>query len=171
MRRPHATRRDPSTPLGMTHGFTLVEIVIAVFIMLLLLGLAMPSVNGVMADKRLHRSLDAFNDLVRQGHERSLAEHRAYLIVVGGQAVALQPASFFKGEAQQPVASIPIVRNEKWRVEFPAALSKKAAPEWIFWESGVCEPARISFASSDGKWTAEYSALSGLPEIVSYGAR
>src|SRR5437773_10850924 len=62
-------------------GFTLVEIVIAIFILLLLVLLAVPSLNGVLADKRLHRSLDRFNDLVRQAHERSLAEHRAYLIV------------------------------------------------------------------------------------------
>jgi len=53
----------------------------------------------------------------------------------------------------------------------PAALSKKVPAEWIFWESGVCEPARICFASNDGSWTTEYSPLSGLGEIMSYAAR
>jgi prepilin-type N-terminal cleavage/methylation domain-containing protein len=153
------------------HGFTLVETIIAIFILLLLLSLAVPSLNGVLADKRLHRSLDRFNELVRQAHERSLAEHRAYLIVWNDAQISLQPAAFLKTEERQPIDTMPITRHEKWRLELPAALSKKAPAEWIFWESGVCEPARIRFASDDGSWTTEYSPLSGLGEIITYAPR
>ena len=38
-------------------GFTLVEIVIAVVILLVILMMAVPSVNGVLADRGLRRSL------------------------------------------------------------------------------------------------------------------
>ena len=61
-------------------AFTLVEIVLAVFILMLLLLLAVPSLNGVLADRRLRHSLDSFNNLVRQAQERSVAERRPYLI-------------------------------------------------------------------------------------------
>ena len=152
-------------------GFTLIEIIIALFILLLLLSLAVPSLNGVLADKRLHRSLDRFNELARQAHERSLAEHRAYLIVWNDVQISLQPAAFLKTEDRQPIDSMPITRLEKWRLELPAALSKKVPAEWIFWESGVCEPARIRFASNDGTWTTEYSPLSGLGEVIAYAPR
>jgi prepilin-type N-terminal cleavage/methylation domain-containing protein len=153
------------------HGFTLVEIIIAIFILLLLVSLAAPSLNGVLADKRLHRSMDRFNELVRQAHERSLAEHRAYLIVWNDGFITLQPAAFLKTEEHQPIDTMPVTRHEKWRLELPAALSKKVPAEWIFWESGVCEPARIRFASDDGSWTTEYSPLSGLGEIITYAPR
>jgi prepilin-type N-terminal cleavage/methylation domain-containing protein len=152
-------------------GFTLVEIIIAVFILLLLITLAVPSLNGVLADKRLHRSLDRFNDLVRQAHERSLAEHRAYLIVWNDTFISLQPAAFLKTEQHQPIDSIPIERHDRWSLELPAALMKKMPAEWIFWESGVCEPARVRFVSNDGSWTIEYSALSALGELITYGSR
>jgi prepilin-type N-terminal cleavage/methylation domain-containing protein len=152
-------------------GFTILEIMIVVFILLLLCSLAVPSLNGVLADKRLHRSLDRFNELVRHAHERSLAEHRAYLIVWNDTFITLQPAAFLKTEPHEPIDTMPIARQEKWRLEFPAALSKKMPAEWIFWESGVCEPARIRFASYDGSWTTEYSPLSGLGEIISYASR
>src|SRR5436309_2110109 len=95
-------------------GFTLVEVIIAVFILLLLLTLAVPSLNGVLADKRLHRSLDRFNELVRQAHERSLAEHRAYLIVWNDAFITLQPAAFLKTEPHDPIDTMPIARHEKW---------------------------------------------------------
>ena len=152
-------------------GFTLVEIVISIFILLLLVSLAVPSLNGVLAGKRLHRSLDRFNDLVRQAHERSLAEHRAYLIVWNDSFISLQPAAFLKTEEHQPIDTIPITRHDRWSLELPAALMKKVPPEWVFWESGVCEPARIKFASNDGSWTTEYSALSGLGELIAYAPR
>jgi prepilin-type N-terminal cleavage/methylation domain-containing protein len=152
-------------------GFTLIEIVIAVFILLLLMGLAVPSVNGVFADKRLHRSLDRMNELVRQAHEHSVAERRAYLIVLDGGAVSLQPAAFLKTEEHKAVDSVPIAPGDKWSIQFPAALSKNTRPQWIFWESGICEPARIDFAGSGGKWTADFSPLSALPEIIAYAPR
>jgi prepilin-type N-terminal cleavage/methylation domain-containing protein len=152
-------------------GFTLFEIVIAVFVLLLLLGLAVPSLSGVLADKRLHRSLDRFNVLVGEAHERSLADHRAYLIVWSDGEILLRPAVVLKTEEHPVIDSIAVSRSEKWKVEFPAALTKKTLPEWIFWESGVCEPLRVRFASSNGSWTAEYSPLSAFSEIVSYAPR
>src|SRR5437667_12808880 len=124
-------------------GFTLVEVIIAVFILLLLLTLAVPSLNGVLADKRLHRSLDRFNELVRQAHERSLAEHRAYLIVWNDAFITLQPAASLKTEPHEPIATMPIARHEKLRVELPAAVWKEAPAVWIYTESGLCRPARI----------------------------
>jgi type II secretory pathway pseudopilin PulG len=157
--------------LGRIAGFTLIEIVIAVFITLLLLGLAVPSLNGVLADRRLHRSLDRFNDLVRQAHERSLAERRAYLIVVDDRGASLQPVAFLKNEEHKAIDTVQVASGETWRMDLPAALIKNAPAQWIFWESGACEPARISFAGADGRWVAEYSPLSALAQIISYVPR
>src|SRR5438046_5024807 len=103
-------------------GFTLVEIVISIFILLLLVLLAVPSLNGVLADKRLHRSLDRFNDLVREAHERSLAEHRAYLIVWNDTFISLKPAAFLKIEEHQLIDTISITRRERWSLVLRSAL-------------------------------------------------
>jgi prepilin-type N-terminal cleavage/methylation domain-containing protein len=157
--------------MNRDRAFTLIEMVIAIFIVLLLLGLAVPSVTGVLADKRLHRSLERFNQLVRLAHERSIAERRAYLIVWGAGDVSLRPAAFLKTEERKPIDTMPIMRGEKWQLELPSALSKKAGPEWIFWESGVCEPARVKFGGSNGSWTARYSPLTALSELTAYAPR
>src|SRR2546430_16372522 len=149
-------------------GFTLVEVIIAVFILLLLLSLAVPSLNGVLADKRLHRSLDRFNELVRQAHERSLAEHRAYLMVWNNAFITLQPAAFLKTEEHQPIDTMPITRHEKWRPRPPAAVLKKGPGVRVFWGSGVCEPAPIRFAGDDGSWTTADSPLCRLGEVITY---
>jgi len=133
-----------------SRGFTLIEIVIAVFIMMLLLMLAVPSLEGVLADKRLRRSLDRFNDLVRQAQERSVADHRAYLIVWRGKGVSLRPEAFAKDEEEKTTADLQLGRGETLKISLPAALIKKPPAEWIFWPSGICEPAVVEFTGRDG---------------------
>lgn len=154
-----------------SRGFTLIEIVIAVFIMLLLLMLAVPSLTGVLADKRLRRTLDAFNDLVRQAQERSVADHRSYLIVLSGKGVSLRPEAFAKDEEEKTTADLWLGRGETLKISLPAALMKKPPAEWIFWSSGICEPAVVEFTGRDGTWKATYSALTARPDLTNYVAR
>ena len=116
-------------------GFTLVEVIIAVFILLLLVTLAVPSLNGVLADKRLHRSLDRFNELVRQAHERSLAEHRAYLIVWNDAFISLQPAAFLKTEPHEPIDTMPIARHEQMAARVAGGVDRKRCQQNGFFGS------------------------------------
>jgi type II secretory pathway pseudopilin PulG len=152
-------------------AFTLVEIVISVFILMLLLLMAVPSLNGVMADRRLKRSLDSFNGLVHQAQERSVVEHRPYLIVWRTKSIEVRPEVFLKGDAPAPTAVLSLGRGDSLKLSLPAALIKNPPAEWIFWPTGTCEPATVKFAGRDGSWTANYAALTALPELTSYAAR
>jgi prepilin-type N-terminal cleavage/methylation domain-containing protein len=165
--------RSPNEPVRslVSCGFTLIEIVIAVFILVMLLLLAVPSLNGVLADKRLHRSLDGFNALVIQAQQKSVAEHRAYLIVWEKDNVILRPEAFAKDEEQKPTATFQLERGSALVLRLPAALTKKAASEWIFWPTGICEPAIVRFEGASGTWTANYSPLTGHGELTKYAAR
>jgi prepilin-type N-terminal cleavage/methylation domain-containing protein len=151
-------------------GFTLVELAIAVVIMVVLMMLAVPSINGVLADHRLRRSLDAFNAIVREAHERSIAERRSYLIIWYDGKVGLRPEGLLKGENSEPAPKLKLGRNESLKVSFPAAL-EDGPPEWIFWPSGNCEPAVVNYRGKDGGWTANYSALTARAELVAYVAK
>jgi len=152
-------------------AFTLIEIVITVFILMLVLLLAVPSLTGVLADKRLRRSLDEFNGLVHQAQERSVSEHRAYLIIWGDRNVMLIPEVFAKGETKQSVAQFELRRGDALTLSLPVALTKKPPGQWIFWPTGTCEPAIIQFKGRDGTWTANYSALTARAYLASYVAR
>jgi prepilin-type N-terminal cleavage/methylation domain-containing protein len=152
-------------------GFTLVELAIAVVILVILMMLAVPSMNGVLADRRLHRSLDAFNAAVREAHERSIAERRSYLIVWYDGKVGLRPEGLLRGETSEPAVKLKLGRNESLKISFPAALVDDVPAEWIFWPSGNCEPAVVNYRGKDGGWTAKYSALTARAEVVSYVAK
>ncbi len=154
-----------------TRGFTLIEIVIAVSILLLIIFLAVPSLTGVMADKRLRRSLDGFTNVVQQAQQRSVSEHRPYLIIWDGKAMDLRPESLAKDEKLPPPPPAPFAKTDELQITFPAALTKEPPEEWIFWPTGTCEPAIVQFSGRDGTWTAKYSGLSAQPELMKYAAR
>jgi type II secretory pathway pseudopilin PulG len=152
-------------------AFTLIEIALSIFILLLLLLLAVPSLSGVIANRRLKQSLDGFNQLVRQAQERSVTERRAYLIVWGKSTVLLRPEVFTKDEEEKPTAMLRLPKGSWIKVSLPAALIGKPPAEWIFWPSGTCEPAIVQFRGPPGTWTADYSPLTAQPELTQYAAR
>ena len=152
-------------------GFTLIEMALAIFILLLLLVLAVPSVSGVIANRRLKQSLDGFNDLVRQAQERSVAERRPYLIVWGKNNVVVRPEVFAEGEETKATAEFRPNKGSALKLSLPAALTEKYPAEWIFWPSGSCEPAIVQFKGPAGSWTASYSPLTAQSEITSYATR
>jgi type II secretory pathway pseudopilin PulG len=152
-------------------AFTLIEIALSIFILLLLLVLAVPSLSGVIANRRLKQSLDSFNQLVRQAQERSVIERRAYLIVWGKNSVWLRPEVFAEDEEEKPTAMFRLSKGSWIKVSLPAALLGKPPAEWIFWPSGNCEPAIVQFRGPAGAWTANYSPLTAQPELTQYAAR
>ena len=152
-------------------GFTLVEIVLAVFILMLLLALAVPSLTGVLADRQLKRSLDGFNNLVRRAQERSVVERRPYLIVWSKIKVVTRPEGFAEGEEVKATAEFALGRGEALKLSLPAALTKKHPAEWIFWPSGTCEPAIVQFSGQSGSWAAAYAPLTARAIVTNYAPR
>jgi len=147
------------------------EIALSIFILMLLLLLAVPSFSGVIASRRLKQSLDGFNNLVRQAHERSASERRPYLIVWGKNSVLLRPEVFAEDEEVKPAAEFRLSKGTLLRLSLPAALVENHPWEWIFWPSGNCEPATVQFRGPAGVWTANYSPLTAQPEVTQYATR
>lgn len=152
-------------------GFTLLEVAISVSILIIITLIAVPSVRGVLADRRLQRSLDAMNQMVREAQERSVQEHRPYLVEWKKNAVVLRPESLAEGDPAGPVATLALDKGHVLLLKLPAALEKDPLAQWIFWPSGTCEPANVSFKSSDGLWEVNYSPLTARPQIVRYAPR
>ncbi len=145
--------------------------VLAIFILMLLLLVAVPSLTGVLADRRLRRSLDSFNKLVNQAHEHSIIDHRSYLIVVTEKSIEVRPEVMTKEDDPDPVAELPLDRGDSLRLSLPAALMKDPPPEWVFWPSGACEPATVEFHNRSGFWAANYSPLTARPEVFKYAPK
>jgi prepilin-type N-terminal cleavage/methylation domain-containing protein len=152
-------------------GFTLIEMVIAVVILLVILMLAVPSVTGVLSERGLRRSLDDMNRLAMQAQERSISEGRSYLIIWRDKQFVLRPEGFRKGEDRKPVATLKWQKKDAFTLSFPAAIDEEPPSEWVFWPSGNCEPALVTYRGPNGTWKAMYSPLTARAELLHYAPR
>ena len=158
-------------PVQRCRAFTLIEIIIAVAILAVILLMAVPSLEGVYADRKLRASLDQFNNLVRTAQEHAVNEHRAYLIVWGDKEVIVQPEAFTRDEERVAVATFNLEHGEIVTLTLPAALTKKPPGEWIFWPSSTCEPATVHYEGRAGTWTENYSPLTGHGDLTDYATK
>jgi prepilin-type N-terminal cleavage/methylation domain-containing protein len=154
-----------------SRAFTLVEIIIAIAILVVVLLMAVPSLEGVLADRKLRASLDGFNKLVREAQERSVNEHRAYLLVWGDKDVIVQPEAFGRDEEKKSVATFALEYGSSLTLTLPAAMKKKPPGEWIFWPTGTCEPATVYYEGRAGTWTANYSPLTAHGDLANYATK
>lgn len=145
--------------VGSRAAFTLLEICLAIFIAMLLVTLAVPSVSGLLAERKIKRSFDAFDALAHEAQSRSLTEQRAYVLAWDEDRIRLRPQL---PKAKEPVLDNPhldFVDHETFDLDLPAALLKKPARQWVFWPSGTCEPATVIYHGTAGEWTASYDPL------------
>ena len=127
----------------------------------------------MLENRRLQRSLDAMNQIVRLAQEHSVQERRPYLIVWQRSSIILRPEAVDPERATSRVADAQScsTKGRPIVLRLPAALEKNPPAQWIFWPSGTCEPANVRFKGPDGSWEVNYSPLTARPEIVRYAAK
>jgi prepilin-type N-terminal cleavage/methylation domain-containing protein len=148
-------------------GFTLLEILLAISIAVMVITVAVPSVSGVLAERRMKKSFEAFNKLAREAQRSSMKERLTYRIRFQPGMLVLERADVGELEAgeNRPDTVLPVTDGESFDLTLPAALIPNPPAEWTFWPNGTCEPAIITYRGESGDWQAVYDALTGLPEF------
>jgi prepilin-type N-terminal cleavage/methylation domain-containing protein len=147
-------------------GFTLIEICLAVAIALIMLMIAIPSISGVLSQKKTNQPFDTFDQMVKTAQSRSLSEGRPYCISWEKGEIVLRPtASVTKAEANG-VERISLSDQETYSLELPAAMVKKAPMMWVFWPTGTWEAATVTYKGPDTAWKAIYRPLKSKAEVA-----
>lgn len=152
-------------------AFTLLEICIALFIALLMLTLAVPGMMAMLAEQRLKASFDRFDGWVRTARERSVTERRTYAMVWSEEGIELRPVERRDtdpdpdAEDANPERFV-FTEGEIFKLSRPSALTKEPPGEWVFWRSGLCEEAVVTFAGASGSWTVRYDPLTARGTFV-----
>ena len=149
-------------------AFTLLEICIVVFIAMVLLRVAIPSLVGVLTANRAEKSFTDFDALAQDAHERAIAEKRAYVLIWSPKRVILRPDEPTNKAEAEGMRELPIVREEVLNLVLPASLATKkgkiTAAIWTFWPGGSCEPAIVEYQGKAGKWRATYNPFTAQAE-------
>jgi prepilin-type N-terminal cleavage/methylation domain-containing protein len=148
------------------HGFTLLEIVVALVIALMLVTLAVPGIVGLLRERDLQRTFESFDEMVRRAQERAVAEGRGFRIVFSETGAILEPSDPRDEDAEAEVEQYAIGEDETLVLKRPAALLAEPLAEWPFWRSGCAEPVEVKYTGAAGSWTAEYDALTVRGKLV-----
>ena len=152
--------------MSRRHGFTLLEILLAIVIGMLIISLAVPGVVGMLRQQDLHRTFESFDDFVHAARSKSVMERRDYIMVFDEAGVTLQPADPKGEDADTELERFAFEEGHVYTLDRPVALMKKPAAQWPFWRSGCCEPVRVLYEGPAGTWVAEYNALTATGAVV-----
>jgi len=146
-------------------AFTLLEVCIAILIAVLIIGAAIPSIQGALSQNREKTSFDGFDRLAQEAHSRSVSEQKVYCLVWQKDGVILRPEEASASEADG-VDRWDLPKNGKLVLELPAALKPKPVDAiWTFWPSGVCEPASVFYADKNVGWQAVYNPFTSQANV------
>lgn len=132
-------------------------------IMMLVMAMAVPALSGVFVQRNVEQSFTQFDECVAEARSRSVAEGRAYVVLLGEEGAEVRVDGAEAGE--EPAARFALEKGETLALEFPAALRPPAAQLWTFWPNGSCEPAVVRFSGEEGIWVARYNPLTGRAEV------
>lgn len=152
--------------MSRRHGFTLLELCLAVMIGMLLMSIAVPSVTAMLREQRLRQSFEDFDDFARAAQTQAVKDRRMVVMVWDKEGISLDSPELAAEEANGAAKRFSFAEGATWNLQRPAALVKDPVWEWPFWRSGACEPVIVSYESPAGTWSAEYNGLTGHGRVV-----
>ena len=152
-------------------AFTLIELMLAISIALVIFGLAIPSMRGMSAQRRLQETFEKFDELTRKAQLKAVRTQQTSTLVWQAGMISLKSSDTASGDRQgAPVQQEDFTydENESYALQRPASLLpvKDTPPVWTFWHSGTCEPVIVSYSGPSGTWTAQYNPLTGRGEVT-----
>ena len=156
-------------------AFTLLEIVLVMFLLMMLLSVGLPSMRGQLARHKLQGAFDRFDTLVVEAQKRSVTDGEPYVLVwQKGGAIRLYPVAWNADQRRTRDAAaawLPEGSDERYTLVRAGALVDHPAAEWTFWPSGNCEPVAVKYQGNGGTWEAAYNPLSARSTFQSFLAR
>jgi len=148
-------------------AFTLFEVCLAVFIGVLIVLAAIPSISGVIADQKAKKLFNRFDDLVKQASSRAVTERRPYVLEWDDSGVFMHPLAPANPDEARGTDRVDFGEKHAPALQLPGALVKDPPRIWTFWPTGTCEPATVVCHLPEAPWTATYDPLTEQPVFAS----
>jgi len=150
-------------PRHFSRAFTLLEVCLSVFIILMIVGVALPGLARLSEKSTAEASFEAFDALARQARRLSGEERCPYELVWEKGAILLR-----REGGEEPVDTLAYDKQAIPGLQLPAALRANPPAVWTFWPGGLCEPAVVTLEAGRDGWSAVYNPFTARPSVT-YG--
>ncbi len=151
-------------------GFTLLEIIIAIFVISLIIGISIPTVSGIYLEEQLRSTTRALEEYSIRARTMATSEQKTYAVVFNPKGFDLVQASEDMERELEPLMS------HKWPKEavcelmvWPERQWKKVARQVIyFYPEGLSMPVRFRIQIGAGMVEQVYHPLTARVAEESY---
>jgi type II secretory pathway pseudopilin PulG len=151
-------------------GFTLLEIIITIFVVALIIGISIPAVSGVYLEAQLRSTTGALEEYSIRARTMATSEQKTYAIVFNPKGFDL-----VEGKEDMKTDLEPIL-SHKWNKDavcevmvWPERQWKRAARQVIyFYPEGLSMPLHFRIQIGDGMIEQVYSTLTARVVEESY---
>jgi type II secretory pathway pseudopilin PulG len=161
----------PKKLIRSTQGFTLLEIGVVLFILVVLAGMAIPMTSSLIAEERLRQDVRELQLYARTARRLAISESRPYEILFTENGFLLEPyLTGEKAREKEVVRSHAVGSNASYVVQRWGAreFGKPVEESWIFQPDGLCEPIRVHFQSGKGWMEFAFSPLTARAQEETY---
>ena len=154
-------------------GFTLLEMALVLFILLVIAGIAIPATSGLFAQERLKAQAKSLEDYAASARKLAVTEGRAYEIVFHPTGFSLERLPSGEAKKEDAVGSVKLASNvrigvQRWGSD---GFAKPLDESWVFRPDGICEPIRVHFENKDGWIEYSFNPLTARPRDENYRFR
>lgn len=164
------------TPSHQTRGFTLIEIVVSIFIITLIFGVATLSISSMQEEGKLKNEGIALKLAARKLMREAVDNNRSYSMTLAPNFFAVGPtysANVLEGSftGLSPEESMKQIRGERHQLEDGIQLwvqrwnepmfrpPRKPFERWIFEPGGICEPLSLRLTYGDATMSMVFNPL------------
>ena len=153
-------------------GFTLVEVFLAIFVLIMIIGISIPNLSHYLSNEALRKTTREFKILTRTAYREALTGLKPIQIQFNRRAFSIilkeKPSDVLKS-VQVPNGvdyEIKYWDDNDWRI--PTVNDDDQQLRWTFDPSGLCEPLEIRFRKESSWVVLIMDPLTGNPADEEY---
>jgi len=151
-------------------GYTLLEMVLVLFIIALIIGIAIPVSTSLMAEEKLREHANALKLCAITARRLAMTGNKAYEIRFEEKTFWLQ--SFHADQKVDPdvLDSHALTAGTNYTIERwgNKKFSKPEEESWVFQPDGICEPVKVHFQSGKNWIEFAFNPLTARAEEETY---
>jgi Tfp pilus assembly protein FimT len=142
-------------------AYTLMEICLAMAVVAVMLGVAVPLTHGIISEERLRLLANDLADVASAARKLSVREGRIYVVKVSNGRIGLGP---WEGEGKEFKETLVLKLPKEAKVAFRNAEGEKWKNEleWIFQPGGLADPMQIRLQEGNSWCVREFNPLTSV---------